>query len=52
MIWGGESPPYFTEIIIDAQKTDRVMDGPELVTIEVQAYHVLPLKYKSRVQVY
>jgi len=32
MIWGGEPLPYSTEIIFGAQKTDRVMDGPELVT--------------------
>jgi hypothetical protein len=32
MIWGGEPLPYATDIFFGAQMTERVMDGPELVT--------------------
>ena len=33
MIWGGDPLPYSTDIIFGAQQTERVMDGPELITI-------------------
>lgn len=32
-IWGGDPLPYSKNIIFGAQVTDRVMDGPELVTV-------------------
>lgn len=41
-IWGGDPLPYSKDIIFGAQRTERVMDGPELATM---GGTLIPQKY-------